>query len=227
MRLNKYLSSIGFCSRRQADKLITAQRIKIGEHLAVIGDQLKPGDQVFVDGKPVKSNSQKYYFLLHKPPGIISTSHDTHGRQTVVDLIPSSVKLFPVGRLDANSSGLIILTNDGDLALKLTHPRYHLPKTYLVKVKGDLSPAKIDNLKDGILLDHQKTLPAQVKLINPHTFEIILYQGLKRQIRLMCAALHLHILSLVRTQIGPISIGSLKPGSYRPLTPTEIKQLYT
>jgi len=140
MRLNKYLSSIGFSSRRDADKLITAGRIRVNQAIAVLGDQVNPGvDQVFADDQLIKNNqSSKYYFALNKPLGVVSTTRDTHHRQTVIDLVPSPVKLFPVGRLDINSSGLIILTNDGDLALRLTHPRYHLSKTYLVKIKGNL-----------------------------------------------------------------------------------------
>lgn len=216
MRLNKYLSSIGYCSRRQADQLITAGKIHINGRIAVLGDQVHPIDPTSI---------KKYYYLLHKPLGVVSTTSDPHGRPTVVDLIPSPVKLFPVGRLDINSTGLIILTNDGDFALKLTHPRYHLPKTYSVNIKGRLSPDKIHQLQTGVIIDGQITHSTKVKQINPNTFEIVLFEGRKRQIRLMCSALHLHVISLIRTKIGPISLGDLKPGQYRPLTPVEVNLL--
>lgn len=208
MRLNKYLSTIGYCSRRQADQLIVAGKIRINGRVAILGDQVHPTNLLSV---------KKYYYLLHKPVGIVSTTSDTHGRRTVVDLIPCPIKLFPIGRLDINSSGLIILTNDGNLANHLTHPRYHLPKTYLVTVKGDLSLAKIHQM--------QKPNLAIAKKISSNSFEIILFEGHKRQIRLMCSALHLHVVSLVRTKIGPIEIGSLQPGQYRPLTTFEVSQL--
>ncbi len=216
MRLNKYLSAIGYCSRRQADTLIATGKIRLNGRVAVLGDQVHP-----VNLPSIK----KYYYLLHKPTGVISTTSDTHSRRTVVDLVSAPVKLFPVGRLDANSSGLIILTNDGDFTLQLTHPRYHLPKTYLVKIKGDLSSSVINQFQRGVLLDDGYTLPAQVKKITNYSFQITLFEGRKRQIRRMCSALHLHVVSLTRTKIGPIGIGSLQPGQYRLLTSTEISQL--
>ncbi|MFA5827761.1 MAG: pseudouridine synthase [Candidatus Shapirobacteria bacterium] len=231
MRINKYLSSIGVASRRAVDKLISENRVRINKNYARLGDQVDPQkDGIEVDNKPVsKTNPFFEYIILNKPEGVISSTVDTHDRQTVLDLVPNKSRLYPVGRLDYDSSGLILLTNDGDLALKLTHPRFHLPKTYHVTVTGLVDDRKINKLKKGVDLEDGKTLPCDISIITRHpgntVLEIILYQGKKRQIRRMCESVSLKVWKLHRVAIGPITIGELKSGKYRHLKKDEISRL--
>jgi len=231
IRLNKYLASLGIASRRKIDEFTSSGRITINNRPAVLGDKVDPEiDIVVVDKKIIKPTpTTLVYYLLNKPKFVLSTTTDNHGRKTVLDMVPPSPRVFPVGRLDNESTGLIILTNDGDLALKLTHPRYHLPKTYVVSIIGKITPVTLSNIKHGVILDDGKTAPADVQIL-PEKFgqkqlQITLYEGKKRQIRRMCAALHLHVVELVRISIGPLSIGDLPVGQYRPLTSKELSSL--
>lgn len=231
VRINKYLSQLGLASRRQVDQLISQRRILINKKFAVLGDKVDPEvDEVVVDKKIIPPHPQQLvYYLLHKPKFYLSTTVDTHGRKTVLDLVPTSPRVYPVGRLDFESTGLIILTNDGDLSLRLTHPRYHLPKTYLVTVLGKVTLDTINHLTRGVELEDGLTAPLKVKTISQNfgrtTLEMILYQGKKRQIRRMCSELHLHVLELHRLSIGSVTLGQLPSGKYRPLTPEEVNLL--
>lgn len=222
IRLNKYLASMGVASRRKIDEFTVQGRITINSEFAKLGDKVNPEtDTVIVDKKIIKPSPQTLvYYLLNKPKYVLSTSHDDRGRHTVLEYVPTFPRVFPVGRLDYESTGLILLTNDGNLALRLTHPRYHLPKTYLVTVLGKVTEEKLSQMN---------TVDTKVKKVafelNQTTLEMILYTGKKRQIRLMCADLHLHVLDLHRIAIGPITIGNLEPGKYRPLTSEEIKKI--
>lgn len=231
IRINKYLAAAGVASRRKIDDLISQSRITINGVLATPGIQVDPeADKIFVDNKRILYVQPKFaYYLLNKPAGVLSTCSDDRDRETVLNFVPDNQRLFPIGRLDCHTSGLIILTNDGDLSLKLTHPRYHLAKTYRLTIKGSIPRSTIQKLSEPIELEDGPTLPAVVqKYIYSGTKTIIdltIFQGKNRQIRRMCAALGLELDSLNRISIGPIQMGTLKVGSYRSLTPDEVTAL--
>jgi len=218
IRLNKYLASLGIASRRKIDEFISQKRISINGKLAKLGDKIDPEiDKIIVDKKVILPQPKNLvYYALNKPIYVVSTSCDTHGRQTVIDLVPPIPRVFPVGRLDYRSTGLILLTNDGDLALRLTHPRYHLPKVYLIQVLGKTPPEIIKQMPNAEFIEYKNNLT---------TIKITLHEGKKRQIRLLCADLHLHLLTLHRISIGPLELGNLPAGDYRCLTPAEIDSL--
>lgn len=222
---------MGIDSRRKIDDMTMAHRITINGKTAVLGDKVNPDtDTVVVDKKIIPPHPQKLvYYLLNKPKYILSSSSDDRGRDTVLNYVPKNPRVFAVGRLDYESTGLILLTNDGDLSLRITHPRYHLPKTYLLTFVGKITPDKIDQLRHGVILDDGKTAPADVEVLpskfNQSQLTITLYQGKKRQIRRMASALHLHPVDLHRISIGPIKIDGLMSGTYRELTTAEIKML--
>ncbi|MGK7930456.1 MAG: pseudouridine synthase [Microcystaceae cyanobacterium] len=240
-RVQKLLSQWGIASRRSAEQMIVQQRVKVNGQIVQLGDRADPYcDRIEVDGKPLNAikRPQLRYILLNKPIGVISTCDDPQGRRTVLDLLPPSLKsgqgLHPVGRLDINSSGLLLLTNDGDLTLKLTHPRYHLPKTYQVILKGQLSPQHLQQWRKGVLLDGELTLPAQVKVLKGNQgetkVEIIISEGKNRQIRRIAEKFGLKVLKLHRTHLGRLSLQSpkgnyLERGQYRLLSSSEIRSL--
>jgi len=224
--INKFLAEAGVGSRRQNEQAIRAGRVTVNGRQAELGEFIDPKTDVIVyDGKRVATQPKLIYIMLNKPVGIISSVKDEWGRKTVLDLVKTKERIYPVGRLDYNSSGLILLTNDGDLVLKLTHPRYHLPKKYLVEVGRPILDDDLKKLENGILLDGKTTLPTRTRRISKTKFEITLYQGLKRQIRLMCKSLGYEVLQLHRTDIGPLNIGDLKSGQHRHLTVKEIASL--
>ena len=231
MRINKYLASIGIASRRKVDELIGESRVKINGKTASLGDHADPQkDIVEVDGRKVGEKEKLVYIALNKPEGYTSTAAHIKGEKSVLELIKSSVRLYPVGRLDKDSTGLILLTNDGELAQKLTHPKFHIPKTYEVKVLGSVSKTQIEMMEKGIKLEEGATKPAKVQIKSeslPHhsILEITLYEGKKRQIRRMLATLHLHVLELKRISVGPVKIGNLQVGKYRTLTEEELFKL--
>lgn len=232
MRINKYLASNGIASRRKVDEMINARRIKINNKVAILGDQIDPAtDKLFIDGREIKNRvEEKIYVVLNKPAGYTSTVAKIKGEKNILELVKSNVRLYPVGRLDKESTGLILLTNDGELSQKLTHPKFHVPKTYEVKVLGNISETQLDMMRKGIKLEEGITKPAEVKIkeksLPRHCIlEITLYEGKKRQIRRMLSVLHLHILELKRISIGPIKIGDLGIGKFRSLTNDETKSL--
>lgn len=231
MRINKYLASIGVASRRKVDELVGEGRVKINGKTANLGDQVDPQkDVVEVDGEKVGEKEKLVYIALNKPEGYTSTAAHIKGEKSVLELVQSSVRLYPVGRLDKDSTGLILLTNDGELALKLTHPKFHIPKTYEVKVLGNVSKTHLEMMEKGIKLEEGTTKPAKVQIKTqslPHhsILEITLYEGKKRQIRRMLATLHLHVLELKRTSVGPVKIGNLGVGKYRSLDSNELTSL--
>lgn len=210
MRLNKFLAEAGISSRRGADKLIEEGRIKINGVFAKLGDKVTGKETILFDDTEIKSRENKEYIMLYKPAGIVSTASDDRGRQKVIDLIKSNNRLYPVGRLDLNSEGLILLTNDGDLALKLTHPKFHLEKEYEVTLDREI---KNKNIKTGI----NKIIKREKNKIN-----IIMFEGKKRQIREMCWEAGLRVKTLKRIRIGNLKIGDLTPGESRYLTPQEV-----
>ena len=226
IRLNKYIGNSGLAPRRKIEELIKTGQIKVNGITAEPGMRVNTEtDIVTFKNILIKPLKNLVYIALNKPINILSSVGDPHGRKTVLDLVKSKERLYPIGRLDYNSTGLILLTNDGDLTLKLTHPRYHLPKTYFVGTKENITNDQLKSLSTGITIDNKKTLPTIVTALGKNTFNITLYQGIKHQIRIMCRDVGLSVETLHRTSIGPIDIGNLKSGEDRKLNPTEIERL--
>lgn len=231
IRINKYLASAGVASRRKIDEYVAQSRIVVNGEVATPGLQVDPeNDKIFIDNKRFLYVQPKFaYYLLNKPAGVLSTCSDDRDRETVLNFVPNNQRLFPIGRLDCHTSGLIILTNDGDLSLKLTHPRYHLAKTYRLTIQGDIPRSTIQKLSEPLMLEDGPTLPAVIQKYvysGPKTIiDLTIFQGKNRQIRRMAAALNLELDSLNRIAIGPIQMGTLKVGSYRSLTPAEVESL--
>jgi 23S rRNA pseudouridine2605 synthase len=255
-RLQKILAQWGIASRRHAERLILEGQVRVNGNLAVLGQKVNPEtDIIEANGKRVGGSGDRFaprmrsdlsirptliYLLLHKPLGVVSTCADPQGRPTVLDLLPSQyhgVGLHPVGRLDIQTTGALLLTNDGDLTFHLTHPSRHITKTYAVWVQGNPSPSVLNQWRKGIMLEGRQTRPAQVEILAPFNrqqnatqLQIILQEGRKRQIRLVAKALGHQVLQLHRTHIGPIALLDideciLSPGQYRSLTSSEIKAL--
>lgn len=232
VRLNKYLSQSGITSRRRADLLIREGRVKVnGEVVTVLGCKIQEeSDSVEVDGIAVKKIEQHTYLALNKPPGFLVTLEDPHRRPTVMDLISEgSGRVFPVGRLDMNSEGLLLLMDDGELAHRLMHPRYHIPKEYHVLVKGCPDAPCLELLRKGIVLDGRRTAPANVKLLSCRSgkslIEVEIREGRKREIRRMMDAVGHAVVSLKRVKFAGLALGGLKPGKWRRLTSAEVNQL--
>jgi len=231
--LQKFLAQGGVASRRKAEELIRAGRVEVnGVVITTPGFKVDPRkDRVKVDGKPVALPPRRWYVLLYKPCGYISSARDPQGRPTVLDLVKGiPARLFPVGRLDFNSEGLILLTDDGELALRLTHPRYQIPKTYHVLVQGNPSEAALERLKRGVALEDGVTSPAEVKVLRKLKdrtwLEITLREGRKRQVRRMLAAVGHPVVRLKRVKLAFLTLRGLKPGQYRVLAPEEVEKLY-
>ena len=225
-RLQKVLSQAGIASRRAAEDLIVAGRVRVNGQRARLGDRADPEhDLVEVDGAPVATRSGLVHYLLNKPAGVISTADDTHGRPTVVELVPPEPRVFPVGRLDADTEGLLLLTNDGELTHRLTHPSYGVEKEYLAEEEGEPNRAAIRRLREGVELDDGITAPAQASLVAPNLLRLTIHEGRNRQVRRMCDAIGHPVVRLVRTRIGPIAERRLKPGEWRVLQPDEVRAL--
>lgn len=227
MRLAKYLATAGVASRRASEEIVRSGRVTVGG--SVVTDPARdvgPDDRVAVDGDPVLPSAERRVYMVNKPAGVVSTARDTHGRPTVVSLVPEGRRLYPVGRLDRDSTGLILLTDNGELAHRLTHPRFGVPKTYRAVVSGgSVRPATLRALRAGVVLDDGHTAPARVRLIAPDTLELTISEGRNRQIRRMCQAVGHPVRSLQRVRFGPLELGSLKPGAYRRLTDREVASL--
>jgi 23S rRNA pseudouridine2605 synthase len=226
-RLQKVLASLGFGSRRTCEELIAAGRVTVNGERAELGRRVDvDNDVVEVDGAPVGVRPDFVYYLVNKPAGVVTTAHDTHGRPTVVELVPSEPRIFPVGRLDADSEGLIILTNDGELAHRLAHPSHGVEKAYTVQVGGGVvSPAGLRALREGVELEDGRTAPAKVSQPEPGVLELVIHEGRNRQIRRMCEAVGHRVERLVRVRIGPLSDRTLRPGAFRELTRDEVNGL--
>jgi 23S rRNA pseudouridine2605 synthase len=230
-RLQKVLARAGVGSRRAVEELIAAGRIRVNGRVARLGVRVDPDkDQVEVDGSPVPLRHGLAYYLLNKPPGVVTSAADERGRATVMDLVDVGRRVWPVGRLDADSEGALVLTNDGELTLRLTHPRYGVEKAYVAEVSGHVGPGALRELRRGVALDDGVTAPARVDLVQrtPHSslVEVALREGRRRQVRRMFDAVGHPVLRLVRTRIGPLMLGRLKPGTYRRLSPEEVRRLY-
>jgi len=225
-RLQKVMARIGVGSRRVCEELIVDGRVTVNGAVPVLGRRVDPAvDRVELDGVPLPVRPGLVHYLVNKPAGVVSTAADTHGRRTVVDLVPGDPRVFPVGRLDLDSEGLLILTNDGELAHRLTHPSFGVAKEYLVQVDGEPGSAAVRRLRQGVELDDGPTAPARVAVVAPSLLRIVIHEGRNRQVRRMCEAIGHPVLRLVRTRIGPLADPSLGPGSYRALTFDEVRGL--
>jgi 23S rRNA pseudouridine2605 synthase len=225
LRLAKFLAHSGVASRRAAETLIRDGRVSVGDR--VVTDPARDVDEtsgVVVDGEPIAPEPLEVH-VLNKPAGVVSTARDTHGRTTVTDLVRSSRRLYPVGRLDADSTGLILLTNDGELANLLMHPRHEVPRTYRLRVEGRPNDAALKQLRQGVQLEDGRTAPAKVRRTGPGQLEITIREGRKRQVRRMCEAVGHPVSELERIAFGPLLLRDLPPGSHRHLTAAEIQRL--
>ncbi|HIU26682.1 MAG TPA: rRNA pseudouridine synthase [Candidatus Copromorpha excrementigallinarum] len=231
MRLNKYIASAGVCSRRKADELIVNGNVKInGAVVKELGYDVKEGETVSVNGRRIEASAPKVYIALNKPEGYITSMNDEMDRATVAQLVADiPERLFPVGRLDYNTSGLLLMTNDGDLTYTLTHPKHEVYKTYVAKVKGIMSDARIGKLRRGVDIGGFVTSPAKVRVVRQMktyaVVEIKIHEGKNRQVRKMFAAVGSRVIELKRTAIGDIRLGRLMEGHYRKLTGEEINYL--
>ncbi len=231
IRLQKFLAEAGVASRRASERLILDGRVAVnGRPMSTLGTKVDPAhDQVAVDGSPVRAR-RKLYVAVHKPPGVVCTRQDPAGRRTVADLLPKEwTHLFPVGRLDYASEGLIFLTNDGDFCLKLTHPRFGVHKVYQAEVTGRVDPRLPARLTQGVIDAGEKLQAEQARIVSSNNtrsvLELALAEGKNREVRRLLGALGLDVVRLVRTRIGRIPLGDLRPGRWRTLTETEIESL--
>lgn len=231
IRLQKYLSECGVASRRKAEEMIAAGKVKVNGKPATIGDKINPKhDTVVVAGKKIRKSKKNTYIMLHKPRGFITTLNDEMGRKCVAQLVEDvGTRVYPVGRLDRDSEGLLLLTDDGEFANALTHPTHHVPKTYRVTIRPTITDEQITALTTGIEIDGRMTMPSEVRVLEKKegrvVLEIIIYEGRNRQIRKMCDALGLEVARLKRTQIGSVKLGMLKQGDWRNLTEEEVHKL--
>lgn len=230
MRINKFISSCGIASRRKADELIEKGKVKVnGEILKNPGYDVQKKDIVEVDGKVLTNSEKLVYFMLNKPKGIICSNSDEKGRKTVIDLIKCSERIYSVGRLDYDSEGLILLTNDGDLSFKLTHPKNEIEKTYIVKIEGSILESELAVLRNGVKIEDVKYSKCKVKVISKDKdstkLEIIIHEGKNREIRKMLDFIGKKVLMLKRVKIAELKLGGLNRGEYRELKPYEIEYL--
>jgi 23S rRNA pseudouridine2605 synthase len=227
VRLAKFLAHAGVASRRHAEDLVRAGRVTVGG--VVVTDparDVEAESAVKVDGEPVRGAEPRVVYALNKPLGVVSTASDPQGRPTVVDLLPGARRLYPVGRLDVDVTGLILLTNDGDLASTLTHPRYGVPRTYRAKVGNPpIRDRALVALREGVRLDDGLTAPARARRVGADELELTIHEGRKRQVKRMCAEVGHPVRRLVRTSFGPLELGSLQPGRYRRLSEPEVERL--
>ncbi len=227
MRLAKYLAGCGVASRRACEQIIRSGAVTVDG--ACVTDPARDVDasrRVEVDGRPIGPARGTVVYAINKPAGVVSTASDPQGRPTVVALVPGERRLYPVGRLDAGTTGLILLTDDGELAHRLTHPRFGVEKTYRVRVqRGPVPERALRQLRDGVELDDGLTAPARVRRVSADTLELTIHEGRKRQVRRMCEAVGHRVLALERVRLGPLELGDLRPGAYRQLNAAEVSLL--
>ena len=231
-RLQKVISNAGIASRRKAEELIKSGRVKVnGKVVTEMGIQVAKNSIVEVDDFII-STEEKVYFLLNKPRGVVTTTSDNYNRKTVVDLIECDKRIYPVGRLDYDTTGVLILTNDGEFANNLIHPKSQIDKTYIAKIKGFLAPPELMKLKNGVVIDGKKTSPAKVKVrkvdykTNTSLIEITIHEGRNHQVKKMFDSVNHEVLKLKRDRVAFLTLDGLKSGEYRTLTPKEVNQLY-
>lgn len=226
VRLQKVLAQAGIGSRRVSEDLVAEGRVVVNGEVAVLGRRVDPdSDLVEVDGVPIGTAQGLAYYLLNKPRGVVTSASDPQGRRTVLDLVPTQPRVAPVGRLDVHTEGLLLITNDGVLAYRLTHPSFGVDKEYLVEVRGAPSPSAVATLRRGVVLDDGKTAPAKVAVLGASLLRITIHEGRNRQVRRMCEEIGHPVVRLVRSRIGPVTDRSLRPGQWRPLDQPEIRSL--
>ncbi|MFZ1440734.1 MAG: pseudouridine synthase, partial [Candidatus Microthrix subdominans] len=225
-RVQKVLARAGVASRRVAEDLIEAGRVRVDGKVVVLGNRVDPAVQLLeLDGAPIALAPGLVHYLLNKPTGVISTASDPQGRPTVVQLVPPEPRVFPVGRLDGDTEGLLLITNNGELTHRLTHPSYGVEKEYLAEVDGTLSSGQLRRLREGVELDDGMTSPAKASQPSPGLVRLTIHEGRNRQVRRMLDALGHPVRRLVRTRFGPLSDRSLAPGAWRELTMDELREL--
>ena len=224
MRLNAYLARAGVASRRGADELIKAGRVRVNGAPGELNTFVGANDIVEVDGRPVEKQALAY-LLLHKPAGVVTTARDPHGRPTVVGLVPAEPRVVPVGRLDADTTGALLLTNDGALAHRLAHPRYEVDKVYEAEVEGDPDRPALTRLREGVELDDGRTAPARARRIGPGRVELTIHEGRKHQVKRMCEAVGYPVRHLHRPRYAGLGLEGLAPGEWRELTADEVASL--
>ncbi|AXV06574.1 Ribosomal large subunit pseudouridine synthase B [Euzebya pacifica] len=230
-RLQKVLAHAGQGSRRVCEGLIAEGRISVNGRTATLGDKADPKvDVIAIDGERIHVNTDLVYLLFNKPAGVVTTANDPEGRPTVIDYVPANPRVFPVGRLDQDTTGLLLLTNDGELANRVTHPRYEIEKTYMVQIRGPVSRKHLHQLLNGVELDDgpAKARKANLKIADQtrSLLEIVIAEGRNREVRRMMKAVGLELEQLVRVRIGPIYLGDIGPGKVRPLNGKEVRELY-
>jgi 23S rRNA pseudouridine2605 synthase len=225
-RLQKVLARSGVGSRRHCEELIAAGRVRVNGDRAELGRRVDPeADAITIDGAPVGTKQGLVYYLLNKPEGVVTTADDPEGRETVLDFVPEEPRVYPVGRLDIGTEGLLLLSNDGELAYRITHPSFGVEKEYLAQVRGNPTPAAMRALREGVVLDDGLTAPAKASLVAPDLVKLVIHEGRNRQVRRMLEAIGHPVVRLARTRIATITDPSLPPGRWRPLTQTEISAL--
>lgn len=224
VRLNAYLARAGVASRRGADELIKAGRVRVNGEPGQLNTFVGAADRVEVDGREL-APQRLAVLLLHKPPGVVTTARDPHGRPTVVGLVPAEPRVVPVGRLDADTTGALLLTNDGPLAHRLAHPRYGVEKTYEADVEGDPSEEALQRLRDGVELEDGRTAPARARRIGPGRVELVLHEGRKHQVKRMLAEVGHPVVRLHRSAYAGLTLDGLEPGAWRELEPDEVRSL--
>jgi 23S rRNA pseudouridine2605 synthase len=224
VRLNAFLARAGIASRRRADELIKAGRVTVNGEPGQLNTVVGAHDRVEVDGREV-ARQRLRYVLLHKPAGVVTTARDPHGKPTVVELVPGEPRVVPVGRLDADTTGALLLTNDGQLAHRLAHPRYGVEKTYVAEVEGNPDEETLRRLREGIDLDDGRTAPARARRLGPHRVELVLHEGRKHQVKRMLAAVGHPVTRLHRPAYAGLTLGGLEPAAWRELEPFEVERL--
>lgn len=232
-RIQKVIASSGYCSRRKAEELIKLNKVLVNGEVATIGMQVSNNDLIEVEGNVIKKDTDnKVYYLLNKPRGVVTTSSDELGRKTVIDLIDTEKRIYPVGRLDYDTTGVLLLTNDGELTNKLTHPKNNIEKVYVAKIEGIITGIDINKLKRGVKIDDFKTSPARVKLKSydkksqTSLVELTIHEGHNHQVKKMFEAVGYNVIKLTRIRFAGMDVKSLKSGEYRELNPKEVKRLY-
>ena len=226
VRLQKVLARAGFGSRRTCDDLIAAGRVRVDGAVAVLGRRVDAETAlILVDGAPVGVRPGLVYYLLNKPVGVVTTADDPQGRPVVVGLVPDEPRVFPVGRLDLDTEGLLLLTNDGEIANRITHPSYGVEKEYVVHVEGSPTRSVLRQLREGVKLEDGVTAPARVTPVEPNVLRLVIHEGRNRQVRRMCDAVGHPVIRLVRTRIGPLADRSIRPGTWRHLETDELRAL--
>ncbi len=232
-RLQKVIALSGYCSRRKAEELIEKKQVKVnGKLITEMGYKVNNTDLIEVEGNPINEKEEKVYYILNKPRGIVTTTKDEKGRKTVIDLIKTEKRIYPVGRLDYDTTGLVILTNDGELTNYLIHPKNKIEKVYVAKIKGIISKEDLKKMCNGIIIDGKKTSKSKAKILkidkktNTSLVELIIHEGRNHQVKKMFEAIGFDVLKLKRESISFLTLDGLKSGEYRPLSIKEIKMLY-